>query len=150
MVRHKNRYILLEVKEIGRSDRSHLKLKEPSLYTAILKMVEKLHGDFGVAAIRAGFVAKYINQHTRTGIIRCRRGPHKLISSCIPFIKMVEDKIVSLNMLYVGATLRHCFGFLRNYQLKKFNEYCVSLNSEEEKAALREVMMSFEKLADRL
>ncbi|XP_018562728.1 ribonuclease P/MRP protein subunit POP5-like [Anoplophora glabripennis] len=144
MVRHKNRYIVLEINETGRNNTLQLKLKGISLQEAILEKVQQLHGDFGVAAVRAGFTAKYFNEHTRVGFIRSRCGPHKLVASSIPCIKTIENKNVVVNILYVGATIRQCFNFLKNYQQRKFDEYCVKLKTDEEKLALKEAMLNFE------
>ncbi|XP_028132369.1 ribonuclease P/MRP protein subunit POP5 [Diabrotica virgifera virgifera] len=150
MVRHKNRYIVIEINENEAGPSSYLKLKEPSLYVSILKQVRRLYGDFGEAAIRAGFVCKYLNEHTRIGIIRSRRGPHKFVTSVIPLIREMEDKRILINILYVGATIRKSFYFLRNYQQKKFNEYCVSLKSEEDINQLKEAMLNFESILTRI
>ncbi|KAG5881936.1 hypothetical protein JTB14_034294 [Gonioctena quinquepunctata] len=148
MVRHKNRYLVVEINEIGKQD-STLKLNGGALFESILKEVQQLHGDYGVAAIRAGFIAKYVNEHSRTAVIRTRHGPHKFVSSSIPFIKQVAEKKVVINILYIGATIKHCFLFLKNYQQRKFNEYSASLKTEEERKELREAMLNIDMVLDR-
>lgn len=121
-----------------------MKIKAISLQETILNKVQQLHGDFGVAAIRAGFTAKYFNEHTRVAFIRVRHGPHKLVASSIPCIKRVENRNVTMNILYVGATIRQCFYFLKNYQQRKFDEYCIKLKTDEEKISLKKAMLNFE------
>ncbi|KAJ8964521.1 hypothetical protein NQ314_004816 [Rhamnusium bicolor] len=146
MVRHKNRYMVIHINEVGKDENAQLKLKTVSLYSAITDKVQQLHGDFGVAAIRAGFIAKYCNEHTRVAIIRTRHGPHKFVASCIPCIRRIENRHVTINILYIGATIRHCFFFLKIYQQRKFDEYCVTLKTDEEKIALKKAIFNFENI----
>ncbi|KAJ8918871.1 hypothetical protein NQ315_011163 [Exocentrus adspersus] len=143
MVRHKNRYMVVQINETGKEE-GKLKLKAASLHEAIIQKVQQLHGDFGVAAIRAGFTAKYFNEHTRVAFVRTRRGPHKFVCSAIPCIKSIENRNAVVNILYVGATIRQCFYFLKNYQQEKFDEYCVKLKTDEEKINLKKEMLNFE------
>lgn len=107
-----------------------------------MQKVQQLHGDFGVAAIRAGFTAKYCNEKTRVAIIRIRHGPHKLVASALPCINMIDNKQVILNSLYTGATLRQCYKFLLNYQQRKFDQFCVNLKTDDEKLAMREALLN--------
>nr|XP_023019019.1 ribonuclease P/MRP protein subunit POP5 [Leptinotarsa decemlineata] len=149
MVRHKNRYLVLEINEIGKTD-TPLKIKEVSLFESIQNEVKKLHGDFGVAAIRTGFLSKYINEHSRTAVIRCRHGPHKFVSSSIPFVKQIFNKNVVISILYIGASIKQCFSFLKNYQQKKFDEYCVTLKTEEERNELKDAMLNLDSALSKL
>ncbi|KAK5644726.1 hypothetical protein RI129_006026 [Pyrocoelia pectoralis] len=125
-----------------RKDNS-LTIPSPTFYQALLKKIQELHGDFGAAAIREGFAAKYFNERTRIAIVRARHGPHKLITSVLPFVKEVDKKKVSLVTLYTGATMRQCFKFILNHQQKKINEICSTLQSEEEKVAIKEALLKF-------
>ncbi|RZC42848.1 RNase P Rpp14 domain containing protein [Asbolus verrucosus] len=144
MVRHKNRYMIIEINQGAKKDSYALQLKPPSLHYSIMSMVQQLHGDFGVAAIMAGFTAKYCNEKTRIAIIRCRHGPHRLVASSLPCIKFIENKPVNINTLYIGATIKHCFKFIKNYQQRKFEEYCVGLKNDEEKEALKKALMNLD------
>ncbi|EFA10388.1 ribonuclease P/MRP protein subunit POP5 [Tribolium castaneum] len=149
MVRHKNRYIIIEVTESPgdtRKPTNALKLNQNLLYRSIINMVQKLHGDFGVAACTAGFVLRYCNEKTRVAIIRCRHGPHKLVASSLPILKSIGTIDVHLNILYTGATMKHCFNFIQRYQQKKFDEFCVGLKTDEEKEELRREIMQLEPL----
>ncbi|XP_057662927.1 ribonuclease P/MRP protein subunit POP5 [Diorhabda carinulata] len=150
MVRHKHRYIVLEISEIGGSPTSPLKIREYSIYKSIQSHIQTQHGDFGVAATRAGFMAKYLNEHTRIAVIRCRRGSYKFVSSVIPLIRKIDEKTVVVNILYVGATIRKSFFFIRNYQQKKLDEYCVSLKTDEERNRLKEAMLNFDSIFSKL
>lgn len=123
-----------------------LKLHETVLYRTLQTLVQKLHGDFGSAAIRPGFVAKYCNELTRIAIIKCRRGPHKLLTSVIPFITHLDQNRVSVNILYVGATLKNCFNFIRLYQQKKCDEICAGLDSQEMKQFFKNSLMDFKRI----
>ncbi|CAG9763382.1 unnamed protein product [Ceutorhynchus assimilis] len=146
MVRLKNRYIVIEVnpRDQNETDTLHpFKLSQTALNQTVQGKVDQLHGDFGAAAILAGFSAKYVNPYTRIGIIRCRSGPHKLITSTIPFITQVDSCQVSVNILYVGATIKKCFNFVKLHQQRKSDEYCIKLESDEAKKSLKEALMNF-------
>ncbi|KAK4875646.1 hypothetical protein RN001_012068 [Aquatica leii] len=141
MVRHKQRYLVVEITPQNVRKNLSLVIHSSALHQAILLKVQQLHGDFGAAAIRAGFTAKYFNEKTRIAIIRSRHGPHKLITSALPFIKDIDKKNVSLNTLYTGATLKHCFKFILNYQRKKVDEICATMKSEGDK--VKEDLLDF-------
>ncbi|XP_068897029.1 ribonuclease P/MRP protein subunit POP5 [Tenebrio molitor] len=144
MVRHKNRYMVVEINQVSKKDDAPLKLRAPSLHHSVMNMVQQLYGDFGVASITAGFTAKYCNEKTRIAVVRCRHGPHKFVASSLPCIKFIEQKSVHVNTLYLGATIKHCFKFIQRYQQRKLDEYCVGLKSDEEKVALRKAIMNLD------
>ncbi|KOX70336.1 hypothetical protein WN51_04739 [Melipona quadrifasciata] len=69
MVRFKNRYIVFEI-NFGDNSKKPVQLKVTALHNAIQQKVQQLYGDFGVAAIKAGFsvssgMAQY-NADTKT------------------------------------------------------------------------------------
>lgn len=98
-----------------------------AIYYTIHNKVQQLHGDFGVAAIRNGFVSKYCNAKLRLALIRVRHGPHRFILSTLPFIDTLNGKSVVINSLYVGATMNHSFKFLINYQKQEINKQLINL-----------------------
>lgn len=57
--------------------------------------------------------AKYCNAQTRIALVRSRHGPHKFILNSIPAISDVDNKAVTVNIIYVSATIKHCFIFVR-------------------------------------
>lgn len=134
--------MVVEVKQFGKAYDESLHLAPAALHNTIMQKVQQLHGDFGVAAIRAGFTAKYCNEKTRIAIIRIRHGPHKLVASVLPCVNSVDNKQVTVNSLYTGATLRQCHKFLVNYQQRKFDQFCVGLRSDEEKIAMKEALLN--------
>ena len=58
-------------------------------------------------------LVKYYNENTRTAIIRCRHGPHRLLASSIPFLSNVGKRKMQLHGIYTGATMVKCFKFLK-------------------------------------
>ncbi|KAK9869392.1 hypothetical protein WA026_003148 [Henosepilachna vigintioctopunctata] len=144
MVRHKNRYIVIELKEVNSSSDTPLRFHPAALHGAVFHTVQYLHGDFGAAAIRAGFVAKYCNPQTRIAVIRARHGPHRLVASALPYIKNIDNVRVNVFSLYMGATIRHCYKFILNYQKQKFEKYCLSLKTEEEKNELKKALFNLD------
>jgi len=57
--------------------------------------------------------AKYCNSQTKIALVRIRHGPHKLVLQAIPLINDVGGRFVKMNILYMGATMKHCFLFIR-------------------------------------
>ena len=102
MVRFKNRYIIFEI-TVGDKSNKPLQLKTMILHNAIQQKVQQLYGDFGVAAIKAGFSAKYCNIHTKIALVKTRHGPHKFLLKAIPIINDIAGRFsISKN------TLRGC------------------------------------------
>lgn len=90
-----------------------LTLKSNAVHEAIQKKVSETFGDYGLAAIKAGFSAKYINEQTRIVMMKIRHGPHQFLLKAIPLINDIGNKLVSTKILYVGATMKHCFAFIK-------------------------------------
>jgi hypothetical protein len=65
MVRFKNRYLVIEANTVDAKNKAKLQLKPQALYQAIMEKIEILHGDFGAAAVRNGFLAKYCSEKTQ-------------------------------------------------------------------------------------
>lgn len=57
--------------------------------------------------------AKYCNTHTRIAVIRSRHGPHKFLLHAVPLINDMAGRFVATRILYVGATMKHCFVFIK-------------------------------------
>lgn len=141
--------MVVEINPEQQTENGSFKLVKPaSLHSCITDKVQQLHGDFGVAAVRAGFSAKYCNEKTRIAIIRARHGPHKLVASSLPFIKAIENNPATVNSLYTGATIRQCLKFLVKYQESKLQELCADLKTNEEKAAMRNSLLNFKSIED--
>ncbi|GLV34119.1 POP5 ribonuclease P/MRP subunit [Carabus blaptoides fortunei] len=120
MVRFKNRYLLVEVNpEKPILNYEPYKINPDTLYRAVIKKVQQLHGDFGVAAVKSGFLAKYCNPQLRIALFRARHGPHKIVASSLPFVDLIDGKKIVMRSLYTGATIRNCFKFLIKYQQQK-------------------------------
>ncbi|KAL6447041.1 hypothetical protein ACFW04_001415 [Cataglyphis niger] len=112
MVRFKNRYIVLEITPHSNDDKQ-LMLKNTALSQAVQQKIQQLYGDFGVAAIKDGFDAKYCNSYTKIALVKIRHGPHKFVLRAIPLINDIGGRLVKTSILYVGATMKHCFLFIR-------------------------------------
>ncbi|XP_012277779.1 uncharacterized protein LOC105698269 [Orussus abietinus] len=141
MVRVKNRYITIEIIPNSNADKS-LALKTTALHNAIQQKVQQMYGDYGQAAIKAGFNAKYSNVHTKIALIKVRHGPHKFVVNSIPQITDIGGRFVSVKILYIGATLKHCFLFIKRFQLKKLEYMWESLKSETDKKRMEDALMS--------
>lgn len=141
MVRFKNRYIVLEIIPHSNDDKQ-LMLKSTSLSNAVQQKVQQLYGDFGVAAIKDGFDAKYCNSHTKIALLKVRHGPHKFVLHAVPLINDVGGRFVKTNILYMGATMKHCFLFIRKYQEKKLERMWSKLLTETERKEMETALMT--------
>lgn len=65
------------------------------------------------------FLAKYCNIHTKIALVKTRHGPHKFLLKAIPIINDIAGRLVSVKILYVGATLKHCFLFIKVSKIVK-------------------------------
>ncbi|XP_017890181.1 ribonuclease P/MRP protein subunit POP5 [Ceratina calcarata] len=141
MVRFKNRYIAFEI-TLGNKSEKPFPLKTTTLHFTIQRKVEQLYGEFGDAAIKAGFTAKYCNAHTRIALVKTRHGPHTFLLTAIPAINDIAGRLVSVKILYVGATLKHCFLFIKRYQHKKLEETWNTLKTETERRNMENALMT--------
>nr|CAD7414385.1 unnamed protein product [Timema poppensis] len=136
------RYIALEVNPHSRSYDTPFKLKAHSLYTTIIKKIEQLYGDFGVAALKGGFIAKYCNEKTRVAFVRARHGPHRLLASCLPLVNRIENHQVMLRILYTGATLRQCYKFIQKYQRSQLQRFWATLKTDKQRKEMEDAVMN--------
>ncbi|XP_063972818.1 ribonuclease P/MRP protein subunit POP5 [Diachasmimorpha longicaudata] len=141
MVRFKNRYITVEI-TLKDGEERLLVLKPSALYHAVQKSVEKMYGDFGLASIKAGLNAQYCNPHTRIALIKCRHGPHNFLINAIPTINDVGGKFVEMKILYVGATMKNCFLFIKKHQRKTLETAWGTLRNDQEKKKMIEILMT--------
>lgn len=142
MVRFKNRYIVFTIKPQDDDDEHQAAWKNTYVSDAIKQKVQQLYGDIGVAAIRDGFDAKYCNVQTKIAIVRLRHGPHKFALHAISLINKVGKRSVNTKILYVGATLKHCFLFIRKHQEKKLEQLWSKLPTEAEKKQMETLLMT--------
>ncbi|CAH0406336.1 unnamed protein product [Chilo suppressalis] len=145
MVRFKNRYITVEITCPMVPNNKPLHLKSKIFHETVLNKVQQLHGDFGVASIRNGFLTKYCNENTRIAIIRTRHGPHRFVTSSLPFITKIDKLDVRLNTLHVGATLKHSFLFIQKHQRAYLDMMWSKLKTDEERKQLEAAVMDFTK-----
>lgn len=71
-----------------------LSVSDGSLYSSIIKSVQKYYGDFGVASIRFGLKCKYCNDRTRIAIVRVKHKIHRFVTSILPMTSVVSIKCV--------------------------------------------------------
>lgn len=133
MVRFKNRYFVVEVNPVHEKRDAALALRPASLYQSIIRKVQQLHGDFGVAAAKSGLAAKYCNEWTRVAVVRVRHGAHRLVASCLPLLQQVEQQTVTVRTLYTGATLRQCYRFIQHHQRSYLEKIWSGLKTEDER-----------------
>ncbi|KAL6255979.1 hypothetical protein P5V15_013215 [Pogonomyrmex californicus] len=142
MVRFKNRYIVFTITPHDNQDDKQATWKNIHVCNAIKQKVQQLYGDVGVAAINDGFDAKYCNAQTKIAIMRTRHGPHKFVLHAIPLINDVGFRRVKTKILYVGATLKHCFLFIRKHQERKLEQLWSKLQTESERKKMENLLMT--------
>lgn len=58
-------------------------------------------------------LAKYCNAHTKIALIKVRHGPHMFLLNAVPKINDLGGKLVTVKIIYIGATMKHCFIFIK-------------------------------------
>ncbi|XP_033328117.2 POP5 ribonuclease P/MRP subunit isoform X1 [Megalopta genalis] len=134
-------YLVFEI-TLGDNHDKHFPLKITTLHVAINQKVQQLYGDFGVAAIKAGFSAKYCNEHTRIALVKTRHGPHKFLLKAIPLINDIASRLVRVKILYVGATLKHCFLYIKRHQQRKLERVWNTLKTDAERRNMENALMT--------
>lgn len=56
---------------------------------------------------------RYCNSTTKIIIFKTRNGPHKFLSSVLPFVNKLQKKPIQLVSLYTGASLFQCYKFIQ-------------------------------------
>nr|CAG4641308.1 EOG090X0GYO [Eulimnadia texana] len=146
MVRFKNRYLVFEITPTNSGQMDPLNpymLNSTDLYHAVMDVVEQIHGEFGAAAVNNGIDAKYCNEHTRMAVLRVRHGPHRLVSSSLPFLKKIGNRTVVLHSLYTGATLNKCFKFIKAFQKERLNQLLQLCKTETQREKLVTAMSNY-------
>ncbi|XP_028163421.1 ribonuclease P/MRP protein subunit POP5 [Ostrinia furnacalis] len=136
-------YITIEIESPAVPDSKPLSLKPSKFHDSVLDKIQQLHGDFGVASIRNGFLTKYCNENTRIALIRARHGPHRFVTSSLPFVTKIEKLDVRLRTLHVGATLKHSFKFIQRHQRAYLDSMWSKLKTDEERKRLEKAVMDF-------
>lgn len=112
--------------------------------------------------------AKYCNTHTRIALIKIRHGPHMFLLNALPKINDVGGNHVNVKILYVGATMKHCFIFIKvtiaslnihnclgsvtinytiyiqNYQKEKLQYMWKEMRNDKERKELEKALMTME------
>ncbi|XP_034840812.1 ribonuclease P/MRP protein subunit POP5 [Maniola hyperantus] len=145
MVRFKNRYVTVEILSPMVPENKPLSLKSRIFHDTLVEKIQLLHGDFGIAAVKTGLLTKYCNENTRIAIIRSRHGPHRFVTSSLPFITKIGKLDVSLRTLHTGATLKHSFKFIQKHQRSYLDSMWSKLKNDDERKALEAAVMDFTK-----
>lgn len=56
---------------------------------------------------------KYHNRRTLMAFIGVARGPHRLVTTSLPFISEISGQPATVRSLHLAATMRHAFIFLK-------------------------------------
>eukprot|EP00092_Neocalanus_flemingeri_P018139 GFUD01019631.1.p1 GENE.GFUD01019631.1~~GFUD01019631.1.p1 ORF type:complete len:158 (-),score=52.11 GFUD01019631.1:108-581(-) len=154
MVRFKKRYFVVEFERAQHVNQSKehfdlepLNSKDIDIANAVKDKVQELHGDFGRASISVGFKVIYANTTTRLVIIRTRHGPHRLVASALPFVTKIRAEGVVGQLLYTGATIKHCQLFMvrrQTRQLEMAKKWLANKKMDQEK--LKENIMDIRQI----
>ncbi|CAG0879957.1 unnamed protein product [Darwinula stevensoni] len=69
-------------------------------------------------------------------VIRVRLGPHKLLLSSLPFLSDIKKQHVVLDTLYMGATLHHCYKFIKKLRIQEISDAIRNTEDPEVRAEL--------------
>lgn len=122
MVRLKKRCVLVEIVADndghGDAGESSLLFDESDIIVALREAILATHGDFGLASIINSLYCKRFSPKTGCCLLLCRHGPHYLLITCLPFVKLVKNTPCTLRLVHLSGTIR---GSLK--QLKKLYEH---------------------------
>ncbi|KAF0308903.1 Ribonuclease P/MRP protein subunit POP5 [Amphibalanus amphitrite] len=141
MVRLKHRYFVLELAPPGEKAHARLVVNEDAIYRAVLEVVDQIHGDYGVATVRSRLIVKYCNAVTRVALLRVSHAAHRLLASALPFMTSLEGQPITPRTLYMGATIMHCFRFLKRHQESHLEEMWASADPHR-RHQMREAIMA--------
>ncbi|XP_037093535.1 ribonuclease P/MRP protein subunit POP5-like [Pollicipes pollicipes] len=140
MVRLKNRYFVVELIPASEASPLRQEIKEDAIYQAVLEAVSQIHGDYGVAAVKTRLIVKYCNAVTRVVLLRVSHDAHRQLASALPFVTSLGGQPVTPRTIYVGATIMHCFRFLKRHQESCLERMWQSLGPHQRDQMKRAIM----------
>lgn len=126
MVRVKKRYLLLEVVPDEGLGAKSLLFDEGDLIVAVREAVLATHGDFGLGSVINSLYCKRFSPKTGCCLLSCRRGPHYLLLTSLPFVKIVKNTPCTLRLIHLSGTIRGSCSIL-----KRFLEHQIAYISEQ-------------------
>lgn len=131
MVRVKRRYVLFEVLPAEEElNQRQLTINEKEILAAIRDAISMIYGDFGLSSVIKSLHLKRFNPQTRIAIITCKRGPHLMLLSAMPFVRMVAKLRCSLRTLHLSGTIRGCLKALRTIHRREIAKIKSQLNQD--------------------
>ena len=126
-MRFKRRYYCVEIlfhdgDSVVSSLRTVQKLKHTQLNEALLAMIERLYGDYGMATMLPSFSVIYFNGSTNMAILRTSREMHQNFHTCLTYIQKLADYRVTLRVVHVSGSVKRCKKYLVNYCAQKVAE----------------------------
>lgn len=131
------RYIAVRLDTQKLADKSTA--TEKHVYEDLLANVQKYYGDFGTGSIKESFKVKYVNQGTKTVIIRVRHGPHRFLTSILPLITNPHR----YQLLNTAATLKNCMHAVIADHNKALRECLKDECNSQKRIQLREMYSKF-------
>ncbi|ELU13662.1 hypothetical protein CAPTEDRAFT_150632 [Capitella teleta] len=128
MVRQKNRYILSEIILEGNAYQK-ASFPAPVIYSSLLRSLQDLHGDFGVASNLIS--VKYVNTSTGILITRTKRSNYQQLLQAMILIKEINKQPLFIRTLHVGGTLRSCRKFLVKHNQEQIRQVFATCSNEE-------------------
>ncbi|KAH3680808.1 hypothetical protein WICMUC_000159 [Wickerhamomyces mucosus] len=139
MVRLKSRYILFDIiyPPNPNKELSNYSLKNSlttlhavsnsnpkEILNLLRKNIELNYGDYGAGLINYSLMVKYFSNKTSTGIIRCSRENHELVTGALLMINQINDRNCIFRVIHISGTIKKCedYAIERNKKLMKLLE----------------------------
>jgi len=124
----KRRYILFKIEPLLTDSTEKLApINEGDIVNAVREVVQRLHGDFGMASILLNFYSKKYHEPTRTGVLVAKRESYKFLLTALPLVRSIRGRDVSMSILKLSGTLRGCLSSLQGFHSKMIQQYKKSL-----------------------
>jgi len=139
MVRIKNRYFLVEYHFPGHTQ-PDLTLNEKLLAETVLNSVHENYGEFGLGTCQKGLKVVYLALLTQTCLIRFPASFEKQGRVCLSSIVVLHGRMVVLNVVHVGGTIKACQKVLVKHGVNTLHRRMLDCKSEGEREKVRAVL----------
>ena len=141
MVRIKHRYFLVEYHFPGYAQ-PDLTLSEKLIAETILNSVHENYGEFGLGTCQKPLKVIYLGLLTQTCLIRFPASFEKQGRVCLSSIVVLHGRMVVLNVVHVGGTIKACQKVLVKHGVNALHRKMLDCGSDREREKMREVLAS--------
>jgi len=106
MVKFKNRYVLIEL--LSEHGDGQAASAASDVYHAIIGRLSALHGDWGAGSVKRSLSVKLAAEDSAILVLRIAVDCLSLLTSTLPFVRVVARRQAVLVLLHLGSSMRSC------------------------------------------